>query len=55
MNNLCKKFDYTRLGAKEVCLYFIDKQNQAESPKGWSGEECVRAGTEGVSQVLLEY
>ncbi len=40
MNNLCKKFDYTRLGAKEVCLYFIDKQNQAESPKGWSGEDA---------------
>ncbi len=26
INNLCEKFSYSRLGAKEVCLYFIDNR-----------------------------
>ncbi len=26
MNNLCEKFDYSKLGAKEVCIYLIDNE-----------------------------
>ncbi len=26
MNNLCEKFNYSRLGAKEVCIYLIDNE-----------------------------
>jgi predicted Ser/Thr protein kinase len=26
INNLCKKYNYTQLGAKEVCIYVIDNQ-----------------------------
>jgi hypothetical protein len=26
MNNLCKKFHYTKQGAKEVCMYVIDNE-----------------------------
>jgi len=26
MNNLCEKFDYSKLGAREVCIYLIDNE-----------------------------
>jgi hypothetical protein len=26
MNNLCEKFNYSKLGAKEVCIYLIDNE-----------------------------
>ena len=41
INNLCEKFNYSRLGAKEVCLYFIDNQiaEKAVAPPSEDVEE----------------
>jgi hypothetical protein len=32
MDNLCKKFNYTQLGAREVCIYLVDNSRRISAP-----------------------